>query len=258
MNYFKHIGHKYYQKFQDFLDFSAFFYAVLRELLLRQVPRDVLVKQIYFTGIKAISIIGWISLVIGGTIIIQGMTILANFGQSDLVYTLLKIIITLELGPILTAFILTARSGTAIATELGNMVVNHEIEALISMGISPIRYLVIPRVISMVISLVCLTIFFNLFGLIGGYMVSSLFQPVGFIDYIASLMNKIEIIDLVTMIIKSLIFGLIISVISCYQGLKVNISSTEVPQVTIDAVVQSLTWLFIFNILVTIIYYTIS
>ena len=108
----------------------------------------------------------FIALALGALIIVQGNSILPRFGQGKLLYTLLVIVITRELGPLLTAFIIIARSGTAIATELGNMVISHEIEAYVAVGINPIAYLVVPRFLGVTVSMVLLTVYFNFFGLV--------------------------------------------------------------------------------------------
>ncbi|HTP58659.1 MAG TPA: ABC transporter permease, partial [Spirochaetia bacterium] len=139
------------RKARDYSYALGFFFLVLRETVLfvrrRQVAFRVLVLQILFTGVEALSVVSLIALSIGAVIIIEGGTILPRFGQTSLMYSILIVVITRELGPILTAFIIIARSGTAIATELGNMVVSHEVEAYVSVGINPISYLVVPRVL---------------------------------------------------------------------------------------------------------------
>ncbi|HOV12991.1 MAG TPA: ABC transporter permease [Spirochaetota bacterium] len=261
MDIFSSYGKRVRERFQDFSYFAAFVKSTIKEILIfghrKQVTLLVLFRQILFTGFEALKLIGLIGLAIGAIIIIQGMTLLENFGQSDLVYDILIIIITKELGPLLTSFIIIARSGTAISTELGNMVVNHEVEALTVTGINPIGYLVVPRVIGVIVSLYCLSIYLNLAGLLGGYFVSSILNPLSFGEFIRNLSTKLRIIDIIVSQLKSLIFGFTIAIISCYSGLKVNFASTEVPQQTIKAVVSSLTWIVVFDIVIAIFYYNI-
>lgn len=261
MDIFSSYGSRIRERFQEFLYFAAFVKTTIKEIFYlgyrKQINLLVLFRQILFTGFEALKLIGLIGLSIGAIIIIQGRTLLENFGQSDLVYNILIIIITKELGPLLTAFIIVARSGTAISTELGNMVVNHEVEVLIVTGLNPISYLVVPRVIGVIVSLFCLSIYLNLTGLLGGYFVSSLFTPISFGEFIRNLSVKLRVIDIVVSQIKSLVFGFTIAIISCYSGLKVNFASTEVPQQTIKAVVTSLTWIIIFDIIIAIFYYNL-
>jgi phospholipid/cholesterol/gamma-HCH transport system permease protein len=256
-----YLGKNIRLKFLEFTGFAAFLKITCEELILfpytKEVNFIVLLRQILFTGFEALRLIIFIGLVIGGTIIIQGMTLLDTFGQSDLVYSILIIIITKELGPLLTAFIIISRSGTSISTELGNMVVNHEIEALTSIGIKPIRYLVIPRILGVVISLFCLNIYFNISGLIGGYLVSLAFHSIPITEFFSNLFNKLTIGDLMIGQLKSLVFGFIIGIIACYNGLKVKFATTEVPVRTINSVVSSLTWIFITDIIIVVIFYSI-
>ena len=211
--------------------------------------------QILFTGVEAIGISTVLAIGIGATINIIGSSILPQFGQGRLIYTLLIAIITRELGPLLTAFIITARSGTAIATELGGMVVSHEIEAYISVGIDPISYLAVPRFLGVTLSSFFLNIYFNVFGLLGSYIVLSYLRPIPFSEYYSGLMDAFRAIDIGTGLTKSLIFGALISIIATYQGFSVQRASTEVPQAGIRAVSYSLIALVIADGILTIISY---
>lgn len=238
---------------------AGFLLQVLKETALfmrrKQVAFRVLVLQILFTGVESLSIVSLIALSIGAVIIVEGGTILPRFGQTSLMYSILIIVITRELGPILTAFIIIARSGTAIATELGNMVVSHEIEAYISVGINPISYLVVPRVLGVTISVMVLTIYFNIFGLVGSFLVSQLIHPVPALEYFRALLRTMQLRDILSTVVKSFVFGVIISVVATYQGFKVSASVTEIPRSAIKAVGQGFVLCFLADALITMIYY---
>jgi phospholipid/cholesterol/gamma-HCH transport system permease protein len=246
-------------KVRNVLYALGYFFQILKESILfmqrKQVAFKVLVMQIYFTGVKALSIIGFIALAMGAIIIIQGGAILPQFGQGDLLYIILISIITRELGPILTAFIIIARSGTAIATELGNMVVTHEIEAYVATGINPVSYLIVPRFLGVILSLVFLTIYFNFIGLFGSYFITQLVKPVDFITFFKSLLAVLKFEDILTSLIKSFVFGIIISTVATYHGLKVKTASTEVPQIVIKAVGHGFILCIVANVLITLLYY---
>lgn len=237
----------------------GFFFQVVKETALfmrrRQVAFRVLVLQILFTGVEALNIVALIALAFGAVIIVEGSTILPRFGQTSLLYSILIIVITRELGPILTAFIIAARSGPAIATELGNMVVSHEIEAYISVGINPIAYLVVPRVLGVTVSVLVLTIYFNFFGLVGSYVVAQLIHPVPFVEYFSALLRTLQLRDIVSTFVKSVVFGVIISVVATYQGFRVSFSVTEIPRAAIKAVGQGFVICFLANAVITLIYY---
>jgi phospholipid/cholesterol/gamma-HCH transport system permease protein len=247
------------RKTRDYAYALGFFFQVLKETILfvrrKQVAFRVLVLQILFTGVEALSIVSLIALSIGAVIIVEGGTILPRFGQTNLLYSILIVVITRELGPILTAFIIIARSGTAIATELGNMVVSHEIEAYISVGINPISYLVVPRVLGVTLSVMALTIYFNFFGLFGSFLVAQLLKPVPFLEYFQSLLRTLQLRDILSTVLKSFVFGVIISVVATFQGFKVSASVTEIPRAAIKAVGQGFVLCFLANALITLVYY---
>lgn len=220
-----------------------------------KINKKVLYRQILFTGFEALGIVTLVAVVIGGLIILEGNAILTNFGQGNLLYVILVSVITRELGSVLTAFIVTARSGTAISTELGNMVVNQEIETLQSFGISPISYLVLPRVLGVIISMIILSIYFNVAALFGGWVIASIFFPIDFLEFMGLLFAELQISDILLSIAKSFIFGFIIASVSSFQGLQVAFARTEVPQRSIKAVVISLSGIIVLNIIIALIYY---
>jgi phospholipid/cholesterol/gamma-HCH transport system permease protein len=244
---------------RDYAYALGFCFQVIKETALfmrrRQVAFKVLVFQILFTGVEAVSIVSLIALAFGALIIVEGATILPRFGQTNLLYSILIVVITRELGPILTAFVIAARSGPAIATELGNMVVSHEIEAYVSIGINPISYLVVPRVLGVTISVVALTIYFNFFGLFGSFMVAQLIHPVPFVEYFNALLHTLQLRDIVSTLLKSFVFGLIISVVATFQGFKVSASVTEIPRAAIKAVGQGFVLCFLADAIITLVYY---
>ncbi len=251
------LGGWFFKVVENFLYASGFFFSVLKETVRlkgrNKVGYRVLVMQILFTGVNALSIISLISLAIGAVILIQGSILLPQFGQSDLLYTLLITIIVKELGPILTAFIIMARSGVAIATELGTMVVNHEIEAYISTGINPISYLIVPRFLGVTISVIILNVYFSALGLGGSYLFARLLAPISANEYFGKLLGNLQAMDIGISLLKSLIFGVVIAITASYNGFKVTQASTEVPIVVIKAVGQGFVLLIITNILITLI-----
>jgi phospholipid/cholesterol/gamma-HCH transport system permease protein len=246
-------------KARDYAYALGFFFQVLKETALfmrrKQVAFRVLVLQILFTGVEAMNIVALIALAFGAVIIVEGGTVLPRFGQTSLLYSILIVVITRELGPILTAFIIIARSAPAIATELGNMVVSHEIEAYMSIGINPIAYLVVPRVLGVTLSVMVLTIYFNFFGLVGSFLVAQLIHPVPFVEYFSALLRTLQLRDIISTILKSVVFGVIISVVATYQGFKVSSSVTEIPRSAIKAVGQGFVLCFLADALITLIYY---
>ena len=253
------IGRWIIDRIQAFGYGAGFFWLVMKEAFLfirkKQVGFKVFVLQVFFTGYEALTVIALLSMAIGAVIIIQGLNILPQFGQGQLIYTILITVITRELGPILTAFIIIARSGTAIATELGNMVVNHEIEAYQAVGINPISYLVVPRFLGVTVSILLLNIYFNIFGLGGSFFITRFIRPIQFKDYFSNLLQQIGMDDIVSSFIKSLVFGVIISIVATYHGFNVQQASYEVPVAAIKAVGQGFVMCIIADAIITMIYY---
>jgi phospholipid/cholesterol/gamma-HCH transport system permease protein len=135
------------------------------------------------------------------------------------------------------------------------MVVSHEIEAYLSIGVSPISYLVVPRFFGVIISLILLTIYFDFFGLFGSFLVSQLIKPVPFVDYFRALLSAFTVKDILSTFVKSIVFGVIISVVATYQGFRVSMSVTEVPRAAIRSVGQGFVLCFLADALITLITY---
>jgi phospholipid/cholesterol/gamma-HCH transport system permease protein len=253
------IGRSTIGAIDEFFYSLGFFVQVLKESVLlfrrRQVGFRVLVMQILFTGIEALGIAAAMALAIGAAINLIGSSLLSEFGQGKLMYTILIVVIARELGPLLTAFIVIARSGTAIATELGGMAVGHELEAYVAVGVNPISYIAAPRFLGVVISMVVLDVYFNVFGLLGSFGIVQFLRPIGFDEYFRSLFAALTPGDLLSGAVKSIVFGVIISVVSLYRGFAVGRSITEVPVAGIKAVGSSFVLCIVADVVMTAIQY---
>lgn len=247
------------KKLNNFLYFFGFILEIIINLLLffkqKQVTVSVLLRQILFTGFESLGLIAVTAVIISGMVIIQGNSITPNFISSPLIYTILISIVTRELSTLLTALFVVSRSGAAIATELGNMVLNEEVDSLLSIGISPFTYLVIPRLIGVVISVFVLSVYFNIFGLLGSALLTQAIYDLPFSSFINNAFAELTFIDVASSSIKAILFGFVISIICCYHGLKVSNSLTEVPQRTSKAVVQSIGTIVIIDIIVSVLFY---
>lgn len=221
---------------------------------LRQIF-GVISAQIYFTGWQALPLVTVLALGTGGVLILQSLSNLTLLGGTAMIGNFLIVMILREAGPLLVALVVIARSGTAVASELGNMRANREIEALESMGINPLSFIVFPRVVGGVLSVLCLAFYFDFMALIGGFAITRLIQDMPFAFYSDSLMRAFTKEDVFIFLLKNSFSGMIIFVVSCYQGLSVKKSPHEVPQVTTQAVVNSIIFVVIFNLLVTALFY---
>jgi len=217
----------------------------------------ILVMQILFTFVYAMGISTLLALAIGAAVNIIGVPFLTMLNQQQLIYTMLIIIITRELGPLLTAFIVIARSATAIATEIAGMVISHEVEAYISVGVDPIEHLAVPRFLGVTISLVLLNIYFSFFGLAGSFLVAQLFGSTSMEHYYTSLLQYLSIHDVLLSIIKSIAFGAIISIVAVVQGFSVERASTEVPVAGLRAVSGAFALCIVVNVLISVLFYVV-
>ncbi len=231
------------------------FKQTIRFITGRHVGYRVLTMQMLFTGVEALSVVSTISLSLGAVIVIQGLSLLPQFGQGQLIFDILIIVITRELGPLLTGLIVTARSGTAISTELGNMVISHEIDAFTVAGINPVRHIVVPRFLGVTFSTLVLNLYFNIFGLLGSFVVTQFVNPIRLREYSNGLLAALSLTDVVSSVVKSVVFGAIIAIVATFHGLQVERASTEIPVAAIRSVGQGITLLIVANAIITLVYY---
>lgn len=220
-----------------------------------KASRKILVMQLLFTFVEALPICAILAVGLGTTIVLMGNNYLVGIGQGQLTYTLLVLVIMRELGPILIAFVVTARSATAIATEISSMVVNHEIEAYISVGVNPIDHLAAPRLLGVTLSVFFLNLYFSIFGLIVPSIVIQFISTTSIRDYFNYLFQAITIRTILISIIKSLIFGIIISTSATYYGFNAGRASTEIPIAGLRAVGKAFTLSILADVFITALSY---
>jgi phospholipid/cholesterol/gamma-HCH transport system permease protein len=200
---------------------------------------SVYLRQVYFCGLEAVRIILAMALVIGTVIIAQ--TASAAGGSSGfLTGKLMTWIVVRELGPLLVAIIVIARSGTAVAAELSQMKIGAELEYLSGLGIPTGDYLVMPRIMGMTTALVMLTVYFEVTAIMGGFLVASLGWHVPYELYSQGVFSVLSVEGVAASLGKSALFGLLVSATCCKQGLSVGRSVTQIPQAATRAVMQSL------------------
>jgi len=238
------------------LSFSVFILS-LNPYNWKRTTREVLARQILFTGIDAFKFLGIVAFIVGIIVVVQLKLWLNQAGQSELLGQLLVSVVIRELAPLITTLIIIARSGTAIATELANMRVGDETTILEAQGIDPVKYLVMPRMVGMAISVFSLTIFFIFIAIAGGYLSGQMiYDKMGIPTiFIKSILQAIKLDDIYNLLIKTTCIPFLIAAICCTQGLKIEGAITEVPQATSKACEYSIELLFICSVLVSIITY---
>ncbi|WHZ14007.1 MAG: ABC transporter, permease protein (cluster 9, phospholipid) [Nitrospira sp.] len=212
----------------------------------------VLVRQILFTGVDALPVTTVIALLLGIIIITQAGTQLPRLGAGELVGSIIVVTVIRELGPLLTAFIVVGRSGTAIAIELGNMSVTREVVALRLMGIPISRFVIMPRMVGMVLSMICLTLYFDVVAVLGGYLVANAQLTIPFYAFVEGVIKALSSTDVALTAFKGLLFGSAVAAVCCHHGLSVESSFTEVPQQTTRAMINSFVLCLLIDVVVTV------
>jgi phospholipid/cholesterol/gamma-HCH transport system permease protein len=212
-------------------------------------------RQILFTGVDALPVVSAIALMLGLIVIIQAGIALPQVGAGAFLANIVVVALVRELGPLLTAFIVVGRSGTAMCTELGNMRVGQEIDGLEAMGISVVRFLVMPRMVGAIVAIICLTVYFDLVAVIGGFLVAKVSLTIPFLVYLGEIEQALSIADVMITVVKSALFGLTIAVICCHHGLAVVGSSTEVPQQNSRAMLNTVAACLVVDIIVSVGFY---
>lgn len=255
----KRTGERALGLWRGIVEFYLFVGTIVRSLKsfrfirFRSVSRIIL-NQTRFTGIDALSFVLFIALVVGGTSIIQAMTNLPRFGIEGYLGNVLIIIIARELGPLVTALIVISRSGSAIATEIAVQKWSREILSMELMGIDPSLYIVFPRIIASILSIFSLIIFFDIVAFFGGYLISLTTIYIPMDVFFQNLLHSYTLKDMLSTVIKSFFFGMLIPLIACYYGLKPE-SKFEIPIYVSRAVSRTLFAAIIINAIVSVFFY---
>lgn len=214
-------------------------------------------RQILFTGYEAVRFITMIALLVGIAVVVQTQVALAKVGQSGLIGPILVMVIIREVGPLLTNFVVIGRSGTAMTTELASMKVNGEVHLLDAQGLDPFLYLVVPRVLGAAISTFCLTVVFIAMSFLSGFLMGLLLGAnTGNPElFVRSIFSAITPADVINLLVKSFVPGLLMGSICCSEGLSVGNAITEVPQAATRAVVRSTAALFFSSAIVSLVTY---
>lgn len=212
--------------------------------------------QMVRIGVESIPIVSLIAFFVGLIIAMQSAYQLKQFGAAIFVANLVAVSIVRELSPLLTAIIVTGRNGSAITAEIGTMKVSEEIDALQTMGINPIRFLVVPRTVAMLVMLPCLTIIADFIGIFGGYTISMLTLDVTSVRYINQTISALLFKDLFSGLVKSVFFALIIAKIGSYQGLNVEGGAEGVGKATTKSVVTSIFLIIAADLFFTALFYS--
>jgi phospholipid/cholesterol/gamma-HCH transport system permease protein len=213
------------------------------------------VHQAMGVGVEAVPIVSLISFFVGAILALQGAYQLRKLGALQLVADAVAIIVTRELGPLMTAIIVIGRSGSSFAAELGTMKVNEELDALETMALDPVHFLVAPKFLATALMMPCLTTWADFMGVCGGGAFGVAFAGFTWGSYFRATLHALVLRDIVTGLIKSLLFGFVIAAVGCQEGLSTKLGPEEVGQATTSAVVKSIFLVIAVDLIFTALFY---
>ena len=197
---------------------SAIFLLLASLKIFRSKQLIKIVQQVYYIGARSTLIIILVSFFTGMVLGLQSYHALVKFGAQGALGTLVALTLVRELGPVLTAIMITARAGSAITAEIGIQRISEQIDALDTMRIDPLRYLISPRITASIISFPLLTTLFDLVGIIGGYFSGVLLLGANASTYVYRVQTSMDMKDITDGLIKAIVFAIIVSTVCCYQG----------------------------------------
>jgi len=219
------------------------------------VKSDFIFSQMVFAGVESLVIAFFVAMFTGIVIAMQTAPQLAPFGGTIYVASLVAVSIARELGPVLTALVVAGRVGSAMTAELGTMKVSEQIEALETIALNPVRFLVVPRFLALCAMLPCLTIIADFAGIVGGFIVGVFSLRINPALYIDVTFRFLKAKDVTTGLVKAFVFAVTIAMIACYKGLNTRGGAEGVGKSTTQSVVTSFILIIVFDCILTGIFY---
>lgn len=200
---------------------------------------QLLIRQLFNIGALSTLVISLIGLFTGAVLAVQGKYTLSKFGATAFVGSAVALSLIRELGPVLTALMVIGRAGSAITAEVGIMRITEQIDALRSMAVDPIRYLMAPRVLAGIIAMPCLTCIFIAVGIFGGFIVAVGLLGLNPGTFTSQMITAVDALDVYSGVVKALVFGVIFGWVSCYKGYTCGFGSVGVNKATTGSVVTA-------------------
>lgn len=213
------------------------------------------VEHLVEFGVRSLPIVGLICFLIGVIIALQSSYTLERWGANRFIATLVAVSALRELAPLMTAVLMTGRSGSAITAEIGTMKVGEEIDALEVMGLNPIKFLVVPKFLAMVLAVPCVTVIAMLIMIFGGWVAGVLIVGVDSAIYLEETVRALSEKDLAAGLTKSLFFGVAICWVGVYRGFQVEGGAEGVGRKTTSSVVTSIFLIIIIDLVFTVLFY---
>jgi len=213
------------------------------------------VHQAMAVGVEALPILSLITFFVGLILALQGAYELRRFGALHYVASAVAISMTRELGPLMTAIVVIGRSGSAFAAEIGTMKVTEEIDALETMALNPVQFLVTPKFLAMILMMPCLTTWADLMGVLGGSLFGVASAGFTFSGYIRATLDALYLRDILSGLLKSVMFGMTITAVGCHEGFSTGAGAEQVGRSTTAAVVMSIFLVIAVDLVFTTLFY---
>lgn len=223
-----------------------------------------IILQTFFTGVEIFPILFVVATLFGTVVIIEVITMMGKMGFDDVVGGLMVVVIIRELGPILTAFLIAGRSGSSLTTYIGGMVINSEVDALATMGVDPVRYLVMPGLIGGAIATFIMNIVFSTSAICAGYLMTKIAIALTgnalnlqfTWDYLSTeILKALTFTDFIFIVVKPIVFGCIITTNACYQAMNIPRDIRQVPKATGRSVIKSFFYIVCADVFLSLIYF---
>lgn len=198
-----------------------------------------IIKRAYFIGVRSLSVIVLTGLFTGMVLGLQGYYALRKFGSEALLGPAVALSLIRELGPVLSALMVTGRAGSALAAEIGIMQITEQIDALYIMAVDPMKYLITPIILAGLLTFPLLTAIFNVIGIYGGYLIGVKLLGISSGTYFSEMRSAVELYDVWVGVYKSLVFGVLVTWVACYKGYYTRHGAEGVSRATTEAVVLS-------------------
>jgi phospholipid/cholesterol/gamma-HCH transport system permease protein len=208
-------------------------------------------------GVQALPIVSLISFLVGAILAFIGAVQLAMFGAQIYVANLVGMAMTLEMGAMMTAIIMAGRTGAAFAARLGTMTVNEEIDALTTLGLSPMEFLVVPRMLALVTMMPLLTLYADLLGILGGALIGVTTLQISPVEYFQQTRAALTLTACAQGLIKSGVYGMLVALAGCLRGMQCGRSAAAVGQATTSAVVTSIVCIIVASAILTVIFFRV-
>jgi len=257
INFIKRLGHRALDFFIYIGGVFSLFVGTIFQVFVPPFKRKEFFLQMYKIGVGSLPIVFLVSLFTGMVLALQSAYQLTKMNAQIYISSLVALSMVRELGPVLTALVVAGRVGASITAELGTMKVTEQIDALETLASNPVKFLVVPRFLALCIMLPLLTVYADFIGMIGGYLIGVYKLLIGSTIYIQMTFDPLAFKDVFTGLFKSLVFAIIICIVSCYEGFRTEGGAEGVGKATTLSVVTSFILIIASDCLFTALFYFI-